>query len=358
MPVIGFSVPSKYPVRSYCWFIVLLFLLGSNPVDAESLPDSIRQRINLGIELTINQQYDRAEEVMNGLEHYAPCPALRDLYLAAVVDMKMVDRADFDSERRLLELLDHAREQSDTRYAATRGNSALFIRSSAELYLAHHYQRRGEWLAMYRNGVRGVEGLEQLLTQDSTWQVAKLGLGNYLYWKSRYLQKLTWLPFVTDDRRQGIDMLLDIYQNGDLGRWVAASNLTWILLDYGRPEQALEIAQAGLERFPNSTHFRFPEAQIYWKTEKYDLAKTHYEELLTRVEALNQPSRYNEIFCLEKLTRICIALDDPVRATQYCARGLAVDVPAEWADISQKKRQSLQKLKNQLENGIHEPTAP
>jgi hypothetical protein len=125
---------------------------------------------------------------------------------------------------------------------------------------------------------------------------------------------------------------------------VAASNLTWIYMDYQQPCRALELAAAGFREFPASTHFLFPYAEAARECDSLELADSLYRALEQHLRTRPQPSGYNLFFCREKLVRINLARKDTLTALLWTRRALAEKLSAEASRRLREKREFLERF--------------
>ena len=83
-----------------------------------------------------------------------------------------------------------------------------FVLGSAHGYRALHRGAHGSWWGAFKDANQASSNLKKCLELDSTYMDAWYGIGVGDYWKSAKAKFLTWLPFISDKRDQGIREVL------------------------------------------------------------------------------------------------------------------------------------------------------
>ncbi|MBC8477998.1 MAG: hypothetical protein ISR91_01145 [Candidatus Delongbacteria bacterium] len=332
---------------AYRLLLLLLLLLKLTPA-AHCFSPAEAADINQCVELAINHHYLEAIALFSGrLEdslayENASSAALAHFHIATVYAAWMQDREDYARSDSYEYHLARTEQITDSLLLVEEDADLLFLRAGCSLYRSYLAKRRGQWWRMYLQGIDGVNRLENLAAGYPDYREVDLGLGNYLYWKSSLLQNLTWVPFIDDQRAEGIARLERAATTGQFGRWLAVSNLTWIMMDYGQPEAALAWALRGREQFPDSRHFLFPLAQAQRQRGELAAADSLYSLLLEQLQADQQPSHYNEFYCLNKMVWIN-------RELEHWPRALALRDSALALPLTTAARERLRKKISQLE---------
>ena len=310
------------------------------------------------VELTINHNYplaiavfsDKLEDKQHSLT--TADAALAHFQIATVIASRMQDREDFEQLDSCEFHIERCERLTDSLLIEMEDPDLRFIRAGCSLYRSYLAKRQSQWWRMYLQGIDGVNRLEELAEDYPDYREVDLGLGNYHYWKSSLLQHFAWFPFVRDNRAQGIAQLERAAAESRFGRWLAVSNLTWILMDYGQTEKALQLALKGRERFPDSRHFLFPLAQAQLNCGRLTEADSLYTLLLQLIEDDQQPSRYNEFFCLEKLVSINLERGLREQALVYCNSALSLPLAQPVRKRVEEKLKRLQLLSEKRESRL------
>lgn len=266
---------------------------------------AVQQQVELGIEKTIRNDFAGAEALFRELIAAYPDQPAGYFYLGATFQAEMLDAEQYDRLEEFQEAMERCIEVAKALQERD-GNDPwpYFFEGSAYLYRSFMDNKQKKMLGAYRNAVRGVHRLEKVIALDSTFYDAYLGVGSFKYWKSSKAKALTWLPFISDERRRGIEMVQTAIQKGRFVKLVGRDQLAWMLLDAGRTEEALELALQNHRLYPESRFFRWTLVEIYYRGERWEEAFRAYGELLQMLRALPQNNHYNEITCLLRLGEI------------------------------------------------------
>ncbi|RMH61773.1 MAG: hypothetical protein D6677_11230 [Calditrichaeota bacterium] len=174
----------------------------------------------------------------------------------------------------------------------------LFYTGSAYGFLAMHRGRSGHYASALAAGYKAVDKLQKALELDSTLVDAALGLGAYYYWTSA---RLTWLPFWTDRREEGLRLVSRSAEKGRYSRYMAIHQLVYMLLDAGQYEQAEHYALTGYHAFPESPYMLWALSHVYMKEKQLDKAVAIYRKLEKVLLALKEPNPHHLVVCRARL---------------------------------------------------------
>ncbi len=256
-----------------------------------------------GVEATVEHRYQRAEELFRRVGEMWPDDPLPILLQAAGLYAQMQDLENYARSDEFLALLDSTRNLARRRLERGPTADDYFSLATAEGYLAYLALREHRYLSAYRHGIAARSGYRKALELDSTYCDAAVGIGSFLYWRGKALRFLSWLPFVSDRRQEGIDRIVRAIPCTRFGRWTALSNLCWVLLDAGKPEEALRWAEEGLQRFPSSRFFLWPAAEACFRLGRWKEAELLFSQILQGLKGEPKSSGYNELICLLKVAQ-------------------------------------------------------
>lgn len=266
---------------SFYWFIFLTLTL----VRAE--PDQWIQKV---VDLTINNKFGEALEIAEKKIEQNPKDFRAQFYLAATLSSEMTHSENLSGSDRFQQAIDSTISlidplvSSDQLLPDTARAELLFYLGSAYGYRAFFEGNNGQWLPAISNGLKSVGYLSESLEHDSLTYGAYLGIGVYKYWRYSRLGIISWLPFIPDDRDEGIMMILQAIAYDSLSRYMAMHQLVYILLDYDKKEEALYYADEIVKKYPQSQFMWWANAHAYLKNEIYDKAKSAYITLLRLIE--------------------------------------------------------------------------
>ena len=292
-------------------FAVLCMLQAATSQTRHRLPSGLHEPVTRGFDLVLRQEYDAADSTFRALAVQFPSHPSGPLFRAAVLQARSLDlgvpldRSLFDS------LLDAGRERCvRLREQVDIAPWPEFFEATANGYEAVARVEAGDWFGGIRKGMASASAFERVIADDSTFADAYTGLGAYRYWRSRKTEFLQWLPFVTDDRAEGIAMLERGYFEGEYDRYAAVSSLVAIFLDAGDYTSAETWARVGLRSYPRNRVFRWGTATALHRQGRLAEAIPEYDTLLTMIRLAASANPYDEVVCRLNLVRCRIASAD------------------------------------------------
>jgi len=280
--------------------------------------------IRSGIVHTINAEFDNAIAIYQDEIRAQPQDFRAHFYLAAAIHSRMIHFENQEGEQpfdlaitRTIELIQN-RLQSEQNPSALDLAQYWFYLGSAYGYRAYAQGRTGKWLAALSNGMKANGYLHDAIREDSTLYDAYLGIGTYKYWRTSKLSFIYWLPFLPDEREDGIQMIKKAADSDGLSRDLARHQLVYILLDYGRNEEAISYAQQLVADYPQSQFMYWALAHSCYKSEKYGDAEKAYLYLEYLIEQDPHRNLNHLLNCKLKLALIYSSVQDDNNCIQQC----------------------------------------
>jgi tetratricopeptide (TPR) repeat protein len=312
------------------------------------------QWISEGIELTINNKFDEAVKVFreactNDPDDYRPY-----FYLAATLDSKMTHYENDADAENFNAAIDSVikRVESEMEHASSKKAELVFYLGSAYGYRAYFLGRRGNWYHALANGKKATALLQQSIAMDSTLSDAYLGIGTYKYWLYSKLRFITWLPFIPDDREEGIGMIKKTIAMNARSKYMAMHQLVYILTDYNRANEAVSYADTLLKRYPNSQFMLWAAAHAYQKSNNLNHASSVYKKLSRLLADDPAPNPSHLIRCSYKLADIYVRQSRYEACFEECTRILHVSktmtIPKKDKDIIGKIYKLRETCKNKI----------
>ncbi|RJP77365.1 MAG: hypothetical protein C4524_08460 [Candidatus Zixiibacteriota bacterium] len=316
------------------------------PARTAAFEDSAaRAEVQRAVELTFKLEYDQALAVAADLESRLPDHPLPPLLRVGVLYCRMLDYED---------MLD--REEFDRYYDIAWDRAKKLKKggekAEADLYFgvligfkALLHQRLGQWWPAVRQGMESVDYLESCLEQDGSYADALLGVGTYRYWRSRATDFINWLPLIPDEKEKGITMVQRAMDEGLFGREISRSTLAWILIDHGRPSQAVTLSLEGLRLYPGSRFYLWTLADGYMQSGQWRRAAETYQELYDSLHPQARNNHYNEVGLCKQLARCHLRLQNYDEAMEWVERGLALPLDDTVRKRREKDMDRLKALK-------------
>ncbi|NOX36161.1 MAG: hypothetical protein GXO78_01370 [Calditrichaeota bacterium] len=322
---------------------LVLLLWGAAGIPAQS-PDHppIATRIEQGMYLTIMNQFAEADSVFQGLIRDYPDRPFGYFYRGANLQAWMVDHEDYSRMEAFQYWMDRCVAVVDSLEQLQQATAwDYFYKGSAYLYQSFLNGKQRQWWQAYRNSRQGVHLLEKALALDSTLFDAYLGIGSYKFWKSKKAGILTWLPFLKNEADLGLELVRLAIEKGRFVKWIGRDQLTWMLLEHGQLEEALELARGNVAQFPESRFFNWTLARVYEKAGLYREARQVYEWLLSQIRQLPETNHYNEVVILARLVDLACKSGAESEGEQYLRQLRQVKLSP---DVRSRLRKTLSRL--------------
>jgi len=274
------------------------------------------------IHLTVSEHYDKAATEVNTNPSYEGT-ALYHFLHAGILQSQMQDYKSLKWQDSFYAHIDSALIFSKREYQKNRQSLPLFVQGAAIGYKSFHKAKTNNYIQSFLLAQESVEILKQVIERDSLFYDAYVGIGNYYYWRSKILEHLTWLPLVKDRRQEGIKLLLQCAENGELSKWASISNLAWIYIKEKEYTQAVAWAEKGLAQFPEARSFLWPKGDALFHQKKYITAEKVYQKILVSVLECDYNNGYYEMLLYLKIAKCHFYLGQYEKAENYCHKVLA-----------------------------------
>jgi len=265
--------------------------------------DSLLQSV---IAQTILQQYDEALSLADLVIKSTPNEPGGYFFRAAVLQARMMDYEDYErDENAFFSAIAACRKLAQTKLKEGRDEAwAHFFYGSAMGYEAFLMGKKKKYLEAFRYGWQSLQHLEAALKIDPQLHDAYLGIGTYKYYRSKMSKTFSWLPFVKDEREEGIRMIRQAIVHGRYGRTAAINGLSWILIDENRPAAALALIDSALVIYPASRFFLWSAGEAAYRAKRYDQAAVHYRQILSSLQNEDRLSPYLELVGRTRLAKV------------------------------------------------------
>jgi hypothetical protein len=193
---------------------------------------------------------------------------------------------------------------------------------------------------------------EDVIEKDSSFFDAYVGIGTYYYWRSRKTAFLRWLPFVSDDRQLGIQMLITGAEKSIYNRFTAISTLVSIYLDAEEYWQVEEWSRRGLKFYPENRVFLWGLATGLDRQKRSIEAINAYTSLLDNITQIKSPHPYSEIVCRLNLAKLKLSSNDTTAAVGHLQKLLSYEhlsFPAKLQSRAEAKFKETHSLLSTLE---------
>lgn len=309
---------TEFLVR-YNYLLAFLLLIINFQIYPQKYPDSkVHKLINQGIEQIINQNYQLAFNTFSKLNNEFPEIPLGKVYLASVKIAQAFDYADEYDKNFIQQNLKDALKQSELLLKKDKNNPwNIYFAGISEATMAYFYALDESWLSAFSYGLSAVNYFEDLIEIDSTFYEAYGVVGGYKYWKSRKTEFLHWLPFIYDEREDGIKLIEKEINHSTYHYYLSVYSLSWIYIDAKNFEAAKKLSEAAIKRYPNSRFFLWALARAYQDIDKRKAIST-YKKILDSYKPEEIKNPYNEILLKHLMAQQLEQIGDKKQALQFC----------------------------------------
>lgn len=278
---------------------------------AQRIPnDNVHEKILAGVNLTLRQDYPSAVNMFRSAIAADPRNPAGYVYLAGMMvaefsdyDGVAFDEQTFDSLLQKSQLLAEA-------YLNAKETEAwgYYYEGTALSYRAFWKSENGNLVGAILDGMNSARMFEQCLEIKPDFYDAMSGLGTYYYWRSEKTKMLSWLPFVSDRRNEGIELLSKTIAYGTYNKYLAMSSLMWIYFQEHRYQDAAAIVRQALAQYPDNRSFLWELLSIVVKLKDNGAIKECAQHILASTLAAPVRNIVSEIKC--RLWLAQIAMDE------------------------------------------------
>lgn len=336
MPVIEHLAHCKY---------IILFLFSSLSF-AQNYPiNEVDTLIKKGIELTIHQQYDDANKIFYQLKNGYPELPLGDIYLAGVEITKSVDYGEKLDTEKLNTILLRAEKLSDSLLSADDDNvwHNYFI-ALTKAFVAYQNALSYDYLNAFIEGYISIIYFEECLKYDNKFYESYLAIGTYLYWKNAKSESFNWLPFVRDNRDEGIKLIETAIDKSSYSNYLALQSLIWIYINEKSYLKAIELCEEFLSKFPENRLIKLGLARAYQEVDK-EKSVRFYSEILYSLRKLGIDNNFNEIVFMHKIAMLEFDLGNYAETIRLCDQILSLQISEKLEERLAERIQRIKKLK-------------
>ena len=141
----------------------------------------------------------------------------------------------------------------------------------------------GDWFGAFVDALKAAGKLTKSVKLDSTMYDAYFGLGGYHYWKSVKSKIFWWLPFVGDQRQQGIDEIKLSVEKGKFTPIPGEVSLLRIYLEEKDFDEVIKLADK-LRKSHDNIHSLWFKGYALIHRKQWPEAIDIYTEILSRLQ--------------------------------------------------------------------------
>ena len=280
----------------------------------------------------LNGRYGDAEKILDALIQNHSAEPAGYVLKAAFLQYWASDYENHSRDKEFLSLLDKAEIFSNALLKANPKDlwAHYFLYATQSLKGAKA-AASGRLVSGIKTGRSGAKGMEWILTVDNSFYDACFITGCYRFWKSAAMRRVTWLPFVGDDRKRGIEEVRKATENGKLTGPLSTTMLLQMLVSYN-PPAAIELGEKMTAAYPSCRLFAWQLGEAYKKMEKYTEAVRVFSRIAESYSRDAADDGSGQLRCWWKLAVLSKSLGKTDRCREYCERivRLSEKTPSSW----------------------------
>ncbi len=277
--------------------------------------ESVRRIVDAGF----RGRYAEAESLAIDLQNRYPHHPAGYVLHATVLQSEMLDDEHFDYENEFYELIRLTERKCKSRLEDAPYDSwALYCLGLAQASRAVYGFRVGSWWSAVKYGIRSKGSFSACAEADKGFYDAYVGIGSYHYWRTAKTKAINWLPFVQDDREQGIAELALAMDSSLFSADLARNSLIWIWLDMGRYEEAESLSVEMQNKYPEGHRFLWSIAYARIELMNYRGAEAVLTEIITRISADSNTNNYNIVDCRHRLADLYLKTGRYLECMEQC----------------------------------------
>ncbi|MEL6342285.1 MAG: hypothetical protein AAFV53_04085 [Myxococcota bacterium] len=235
----------------------------------------------LGMEGLYRRDYKTTQTIFEQVNERWPSSGIAPVGRALTWQALMLENFDFRYDSQYTLAFKKSR-QSLTAALQVPGNDVweTFLLGAMLGVDAIHTMRKEEYLTAVNRGLEAMRYVAQAAEMAPDFVDARLGDGLWLYWRSVLSMNMKGIPGFDDERAKGIEMMRKAQRESVFLRPAAGHALTYTWIEEGRMNQALGLARALTDSYPNNIINRLVLGRIQMYKRMYPESEATYQGIL------------------------------------------------------------------------------
>jgi len=281
----------------------------------------------VGRDLILNRKYDEALAYFKKLEEEEPQSLTGTFGQMAVWQVRMFENYDFKFENEFLEVSSRNKNKVDDVLKNSDSTSwQLFLAGTSAGMRGFYLMRKSHPFQALGEASVAEKALDKTLEKDPNYADAYLGLGMYEYWRSVFTNRIKFLPFFKDRRKQGIAHLEKAMREGRVAGALSQIATAFCFFESRNFNHGIPILKNLLQSYPESIVAKNLIAEFYAMKGNYHEAHVILEEML---------AKHPEISVTQYLQgNVYFQEGKWAEAKSWHEKHLSTNPPAQWASYS------------------------
>lgn len=326
----------------YLFIIIFLFTnLFAEEISDDKLDKSIRE----GINYIVSTNYTKATSLFTKILNDYPNLPVGEIYLAATEITKNDDYGYINKGKNIHNLLNKAIEKSEKIINNNpKQIEGYYYKALSYGYLAYYYALGKDYYQAFTKGLTSLNAFDKCLAMDKNFYDAYVALGSYKYWKS---VKMSWVPFVPDERKTGIMLLKKSLNSDCYNKHLASLSLIWIYIEERNYDQAIQLCENFLKYYPDNRIIKYAYARAY---QDVNIQKSIdiLNDMLSFYVNMENNNHYKEIILKHKLAQLYHEKGNNDKAKQLCREILDTNISNDVREKLKTRLEKVQELYDEL----------
>lgn len=312
----------------------------------DPLQDSLIQRaLDFAYDDSFVQAHNNLDIVIEKAPDFWPAIVVK----AGIVYMEMADDESYVRRDYFMSLMDSSITALENHLDTIPDDPwALFFLGTAYSYRAVWEGQHGSMIKTLSLGLKVGKFFGQTVELDSTFYDAYLGLGFFHYLRSAKLGILRSLPFVADQRDQGIEELKKAAAFGKYGNLSAALSLGWIYFDQKKYEKARSLIDSLIADGRAGRQVQWLKATICRATSDADGMIAAFGSIQGGLIKKGNQNNYNLVTCGYYLGQAYYITGDKQKALECFNRTLAYTLSPSVEKRASSKLESARSYRQKI----------
>lgn len=334
---------------------IVVLIAGTAMASAATLRpgDDLVAEVIKATDYVYSDSFDAAYNTAGAIVDTLPGKPFYNLIVASILHAEMTDGEDYSRKKELFRRLDLSKKFFQKWIEGNPGDPwGYFFLGTVHAYKAMLYGQTRSWLKSLIEGLKARGKFSRVIEMDPSLYDAYTGLGSYHYWSSVKLRK--YLPFLPDNREQGLRELRIAMDSSSFSSKPAATGLAWALMEEGKFAEASRVGRELYEQTSGGRISLWILGGIGWRRGNLPVAIKYYSQLLESLQRAGDQNYYNLIFCRYRIG-VCMFLMRDYRGAETEFQTLmsykaSKEVKNRHKKTFEKTREYMRKIKSILKN--------
>ena len=211
-----------------------------------------------------------------------------------------------------------------------------------------YYARRRQWMKAFRDGSQVLNNFKKAVSYSPEFYDAYYGLGLYKYWLSAKAKFLLFLPFVKDQRREGIEQIKLAAEKGRFLKIDSMYGLVSVYYNEGMYEEALKVNDQLYERYPNNPSLLYRRGRILQALGRWQEAMDIFSRLHEILSHTRLQSISFMIDCLFQMAKCHYTLGNYLETQRLCNLAMELEKSCDFSKELDGPIEKYEDIKKQL----------